>query len=150
MYKDVSGRYSYAKPIEGTFHDARVRTPIPKDTKLVGDIHSHDDYSRAVTDEHGKPVGIERIPRTDPNFRRDSFKSDHPSPKDEQFWHKAGQGKKEYKGYLTTPSGQMWRQDGVDQKSQPVEMSPRQQQQQQQRQQQFQSPGTLFFIQIIH
>ena len=65
IYKDT-GRYSYAKPIEGTFHDARVRNPIPEHTKLVGDIHSHADYSRAKTDERGRPIGIERISKTDP------------------------------------------------------------------------------------
>jgi hypothetical protein len=48
----------------------------------------------------------------------------------------------------------MWKEDGVNQKSQPVQMSPQQQQQQQQQlqqqQQKFESPGTLYFIQIIH
>jgi hypothetical protein len=152
IYKDASGRYSYAKPIEGTFHDARLRTSIPEHTKLVGDIHSHGDYSRVKTDEHGRPIGVERIPRTDPNFRRDSFKSDHPSLKDQQYWHNAGKGKDEYTGYLTTPGGVMWKQDGVNQKSQPEQMSPQQQQQRQMQRQQprFENPNTLYFIQIIH
>jgi RHS repeat-associated protein len=126
IYKDSSGKYSYSRPKEGTSHDARVRTPIPKDTKSVGDVHSHGDYSRATKDEHGRPIGVERISKTDPNFRHDSFSSDHPSKSDQAFWHQMGSGRDEFTGYVTTPSGRMWKQDGVDQKSHPVEISPKQ------------------------
>ena len=48
----------------------------------------------------------------------------------------------------------MWKQNGVDQNSKPEMMSPQQQQQmgliQQRQTQQFESPSTLYFIQIVH
>ena len=142
IYKDTAGRYSYTKPIEGTSHDARGPIKIPDRTRLVGDIHSHGDYSRAIKDEHNKAIRIERINKTDPTFRHDSFASDHPSQSDVDYWHREGKGKEEFTGYLSTPGGGMWKQNGVDQRSQPQSMSPQQQR--------FESPNTLYFIQIRH
>ena len=154
IYK-LSGRYSYAKPIEGTFHDSHKRNSIPDHATLVGDIHSHGDYSRGYTDKDGHLDRADRVSRTNPNYRAlDNFDSDRPSAPDKRYWHTAGQGKDEYTGYLSTPSGEMWKQNGVDQNSKPEMMSPQQQQQmgliQQRQTQQFESPSTLYFIQIVH
>jgi len=155
IYKDASGRYSYTKPAEGTFHDSRPRNSIPDRTKLVGDIHSHGDYSRGYTDKDGHLYKAERVSRTNPNYRAlDNFDSDNPSRPDKRFWHNQGKGKDEYTGYLTTPSREMWKMNGVDQNSKPEHMSPQQQQQQRQMQQQqtqqFESPYTRYFIQLVH
>ena len=100
IYK-LSGRYSYAKPIEGTFHDSHKRNSIPDHATLVGDIHSHGDYSRGYTDKDGHLDRADRVSRTNPNYRAlDNFDSDRPSAPDKRYWHTAGQGKDEYTGYL--------------------------------------------------
>ncbi len=100
VYKDRQGKYHFTGPVRGTDqgsnpHDAKA----PKGSKVVGDYHTHGDYS--VVGPNG---GIIRT--HDP--QRDDFNSDHFSGGargDKQGIAHDAIGKPEYRGYLGTPSG---------------------------------------------
>ena len=126
IYKTNRG-YSYTEPAWGTSRDSRQRNALPKGEAavIVGDIHSHGDYSIGYIDRQGKIHIVGRVNRSQANWRsQDTFKSDKPSGSDEKFWHGQGKGKKEYTGYVTTPGNHLWKQDGVNQASHSGEINP--------------------------
>jgi RHS repeat-associated protein len=97
IYKDSDGHYHYTGPVVGTDagsnpHDAKA----PRDSTVVGDYHTHGDYS--VVGPDGKAVRTH-----DPH--RDDYNSDHFSGQDKTGIAHDATGKPEYRGYLGTPSG---------------------------------------------
>ena len=97
IYKDANGRYGYTTPSAGTgtgFDPSSVN--IPSGTTLVGDYHTHGDYSTA--DALGNPVRT-----ADPS--QDAFNSNHFSTTDLRGIEADAVGKPGYRGYLGTPSG---------------------------------------------
>ena len=104
IYKNAKGKYQFTKAVMGgdqgvNPHDSKS----PQGTEVVGDYHTHGDYSTAG------PNG-EAIRTGDPHH--DDFNSDHFSgehngqgPGDKQGIEHDAAGKPEYRGYLGTPSG---------------------------------------------
>ena len=76
---------------------------VPKCAQEVGYWHTHGNYS----DDFGNPTTKDK----------DSFKSNHFSPKDREVADMMGQGKVEYKGYVGTPSGAFKGYDGKTRKT---------------------------------
>ncbi|TRW17642.1 DUF4329 domain-containing protein [Glacieibacterium frigidum] len=97
VYKSPDGTYGYTAPARGTstgFDPTSVT--IPSGTTLVGDFHTHADYS--IVDASGNVVRT-----SDP--ARDDFNSDQFSTTDLRGIAADAAGKPEYRGYLGTPSG---------------------------------------------
>ncbi len=97
IYEDKSGKYYYSGPVVGgdqgvNPHDAKA----PDGTTVVGDYHTHGDYSTAGP-------GGKAIRTGDP--KRDDFNSDHFSGADKRGIASDGRGQPAYRGYLGTPSG---------------------------------------------
>lgn len=92
IYKK-DGKYYYTGPAKGTDQgaDPLGDAPAPAGTKVVGDYHTHGDYSTA--DAKGNAVRTK-----DP--KKDQFNSDNFSGAD-----KLDNTKQGYPGYLGTPSG---------------------------------------------
>lgn len=98
IYKDSKGEYGFSGPVKGTdqgFNPAS--TTIPKGTTLVGDYHTHADYSTA------DPVTGRAVRTSDP--ARDDFNSDNFSAQDRRGIANDAVGRPGYRGYLGTPSG---------------------------------------------
>ena len=94
IFKKKNGQYGYTKPIKGTldgFNPADADKLVPRGCSIVGDYHTHGDYSTAS----GK--------RTTKN--KDAFNSDNFSDPDIEGITADTKGKSEYTGYLGTPSG---------------------------------------------
>jgi uncharacterized Zn-binding protein involved in type VI secretion len=97
IYKKADGTYGYTKPAAGTgdsFNPHKISTP--PGTTVVGDYHTHGDYS--VEGKDGNPV------RTS-NPKKDDYNSDNFSDDDILGITDDAKGKSEYRGYLGTPSG---------------------------------------------
>jgi hypothetical protein len=94
---DHTGRYGYTTPSRGSgtgFDPSSVSAP--DETSVVGDYHTHGDYSTA--DGEGNPVRT-----SDP--ARDDFNSDQFSRSDLRGIRSDGAGNPDYRGYLGTPGG---------------------------------------------
>ena len=104
IFKDkATGQYSASAPLKGTdqgFNPGDV--PVPKGVDVVGDYHTHGDYSSA--DAKGNAV------RTS-NPKTDAFNSDNFSRTDYRGITTDAAGKAEYTGYLGTPRGDFKRFD---------------------------------------
>ena len=98
VYQNPDGSYDYTAPLPGTadgFDPALAAPFVPKGDVVVGDYHTHGDYSFRDT------TGV--ITRT--TASKDTFNSDNFSPSDSKWIkHDAG-GNSAYRGYLGTPSG---------------------------------------------
>lgn len=97
IYKAADGTYGYTAAARGTstgFDPTSVT--IPTGTTLVGDFHTHADYS--IVDASGNVVRT-----SDP--ARDDFNSDQFSTTDLRGIAADATGKPEYRGYLGTPGG---------------------------------------------
>jgi len=99
IYRDnATGKYGYSGPIRGTDQGVNPSdAPIPPGTELVGDYHTHADYS-TYDSATGKAVRT-----NDP--AKDEFNSDNFSQGDFDGIDADSAGKSGYKGYLGTPSG---------------------------------------------
>ena len=97
IYQDSDGTYGYSTPIQGGDQGVNPGdSPAPDGTTVVGDYHTHGDYSTAG------PNG-EAVRSSDP--AHDDFNSDHFSTTDKQGIASDGANTPGYKGYLGTPSG---------------------------------------------
>jgi RHS repeat-associated protein len=99
IYKTSNRRYDFTKPVRGT--DAGVQPydalgKVPGCAKVVGDYHTHGDYS--VVGDDGRAIRT-----SDP--QRDNYRSDSFSGQDFTGIRADAVGKSEYTGYLGTPSG---------------------------------------------
>lgn len=94
IYEGKDGKYYFSGPAKGTDQGANpVRdAPAPAGTKVVGDYHTHGDYSTV------DPSTGEAVRTTDPS--KDEFNSDNFSAADKRETKRVG-----YPGYLGTPSG---------------------------------------------
>jgi hypothetical protein len=100
IYKDKDGNYHYSGPVIGGDQGVNPHDAVaPAGTTVVGDYHTHGDYSVAG------PNGV-AIRTSDP--KRDDFNSDHfsvgPHADTGGITHDAA-GNPNYRGYLGTPSG---------------------------------------------
>ncbi|MGF1461634.1 MAG: DUF4329 domain-containing protein [Maricaulaceae bacterium] len=103
IYRTTSGRYGYTNPSPGTgdgFDPSSV-TP-PSGTAVVGDYHTHGDYSTVGAD--GTPQRI-----SDPS--QDQYNSDGFSQADLRGIRNDAAGDPGYRGYLGTPSGSFYEYD---------------------------------------
>jgi len=104
IYQGADGQYYYSGPARGTdqgFDPASA--PAPAGTTVVGDYHTHGDYSVA------DPATGAAIRTSDPT--RDDFNSDNFSGADRRGIAADGAGTPGYAGYLGTPSGTYRRYD---------------------------------------
>lgn len=94
IYQGKDGKYYYTGPAKGTDQGANPLrdAPAPPGTKVVGDYHTHADYSTV------DPVTGKAVRTSDP--ARDDFDSDNFSDTDKKDSDKQG-----YPGYLGTPGG---------------------------------------------
>jgi hypothetical protein len=93
----LGGDYHFTSPLKGTatgFSPSMARQLVPQGALVVGDYHTHGDYSRVV---NGNPM------RT--RAALDQFNSDHFSTSDILGIQSDGRGIPTYRGYLGTPSG---------------------------------------------
>lgn len=98
IYRDAQGRYYYSGPIMGSDQGADPsKAPAPAGTQVVGDYHTHGDYSTV-----DKATGA-AVRTSDPSL--DQFNSDRFSSTDKTGIASDGAGIPGYKGYLGTPSG---------------------------------------------
>jgi hypothetical protein len=100
IYRDASGRYGYTRPIPGKDQTFDLsQTPNPPGTTLVGDYHTHADYSTLDLTTY------KAIRTRDPS--KDEFDSDNFSSTDKLgYILRGGRGSNpDYRGYLGTPSG---------------------------------------------
>jgi len=97
IYRDATGKYGFTTPSagSGTSFDPYAIS-VPKGTTLVGDYHTHGDYS--IADAAGNPM------RTS-NPAKDVFDSDNFSTADLMGIGRDATKMPGYKGYLGTPSG---------------------------------------------
>jgi RHS repeat-associated protein len=99
IYRTEDGTYGYTSPLAGTetgFSPSSAAGLVPEGAVIVGDYHTHGDYS--IVDSNG------RIVRTgDPT--RDHFNSDNFSTGDYRGIKADAGGNRAYRGYLGTPSG---------------------------------------------
>jgi uncharacterized Zn-binding protein involved in type VI secretion len=93
IYQGADGKYYYTGPARGTLDgaDPLSQAPAPPGTTVVGDYHTHANYS--TKDSSGNIV-----PTEDPS--KDIYDSDNFSPQDKSDSNTQG-----YPGYLGTPSG---------------------------------------------
>ncbi|MCV2884641.1 DUF4329 domain-containing protein [Aestuariibacter sp. AA17] len=100
IYRKKDGTYGYTEPMKGTdqgFSPSKARKLVPKGAKVLGDYHTHGDYSTYDWD-------TKRAIRTgDP--KRDDFRSDYFSENDYKGIRHDSKGGPRYRGYLGTPSG---------------------------------------------
>jgi RHS repeat-associated protein len=98
IYQESDGDYHFTKPARGTptgfTPTAAVKAQVPAGAPVVGDYHTHGDYSR--------PVG-NLVVRTTKAL--DAYNSDYFSGRDIRGITADGLGIKAYRGYLGTPSG---------------------------------------------
>ncbi len=94
IYKGTDGKYYYTGPAKGTDQGANPlkQAPAPAGTTVVGDYHTHGDYSTI------DPVTKAAVRTNDP--KKDQLNSDNFSTQDKNDNIKQG-----YPGYLGTPSG---------------------------------------------
>ncbi len=94
IYQGSDGKYYYTGPAKGTDQGANPLrdAPAPAGSTVVGDYHTHGDYSTA------DPTTGAAIRTSDPS--KDQFNSDNFSSQDKLDNQKQG-----YPGYLGTPSG---------------------------------------------
>ena len=98
LYRGADGQYYYTGPIAGTDQGANPQNaPAPAGTTVMGDYHTHGDYSTA------DPATGAAVRTSDP--ARDDFDSDHFSATDRRGIAQDGSGTPGYAGYLGTPSG---------------------------------------------
>lgn len=98
IYRDAGGQYYYSGAIRGTDQGANpAAAPAPVGSSVVGDYHTHADYSTA------DPLTHRAVRTSDP--ARDDFNSDDFSATDRAGIAADGNGIGGYKGYLGTPSG---------------------------------------------
>lgn len=100
IYQGADGKYYYTGPAKGTDQGANPlrQAPAPLGTTVVGDYHTHGDYSTA------DPVSGAAIRTADRS--KDAFNSDQFSSQDKSDNLKQG-----YPGYLGTPSGTLRKYD---------------------------------------
>ena len=104
IYRDSSGQYYYTGPVQGSAAGFDPRSaPAPSGTQLVGDYHTHGDYSMQ------DPVTKVITRTSDP--ARDNLGSDNFSREDKIGIAHDGAGNPAYRGYLGTPSGTFRRYD---------------------------------------
>jgi hypothetical protein len=97
IYKTDSDDYDYTGPISGGAKGVDPNdAPRPDGTLLVGDYHTHGDYSV-------RGLGGVLIVTSNPD--RDDFYSDTFSPRDYQGIYFSSIGRPGYTGYLGTPNG---------------------------------------------
>jgi len=92
---DSDGVYHYTAPNKGKGTSSNTGT-APDGTTVVGDYHTHGDYSRPVF------FGLFTVRTT---ADRDGHNSDHFSPTDQQENRDSAQTNPQFRGYLGTPSG---------------------------------------------
>jgi uncharacterized Zn-binding protein involved in type VI secretion len=98
IYEDPSGQFFFTGPIVGGDQGVNPQdAPAPANAQVVGDFHTHADYSEA------DPVTGNAVRTSDPT--RDDFNSDNFSDADRLGIAADGSGNPEYRGYLGTPSG---------------------------------------------
>ena len=99
IYRGADGQYYYTGPAQGSPTGANPYTdaPAPAGTQVVGDYHTHGDYS--TTD----PVTGNPVRTNDPS--QDNYNSDNFSTVDKTGIAGDGAGTPGYRGYLGTPSG---------------------------------------------
>jgi hypothetical protein len=104
IYRGADGQYYYTGPARGSPTGANPArdAPAPPGTTVVGDYHTHGDYS--IQDDDGNVVRT-----SDP--ARDDFNSDNFSDTDKAGIAADGAGTPGYAGYLGTPSGTFRRYD---------------------------------------
>jgi len=97
IYRGKDGKYYYTGPVRGSDQGANPHSaPAPAGTTVVGDYHTHGDYSRAdpatgAAVRTGKPT-------------QDDFNSDNFSTTDKTGIANDGASTPGYAGYLGTPS----------------------------------------------
>jgi RHS repeat-associated protein len=94
IYKDAEGKYHYTKPHKGNGTTSDVGS-TPNGTTVVGDYHTHGDYSR--------PGLFGRNVRTTAD--RDAYDSNHFSDDDTKGNRISARANPQFRGYLGTPSG---------------------------------------------
>jgi type VI secretion system secreted protein VgrG len=98
VFKDAKGQYGYSAPAKGSLAGFSPNpSNIPAGSTLVGDYHTHGNYSTAAG-----------VATTKAN---DAFASDTFSPQDLSGITNDSAGTSEYKGYLGTPSGTFYKFD---------------------------------------
>jgi|SRR5439155_14236052 len=98
IYRGADGQYYYTGPVRGSDQGADPHSaPAPSGTRVVGDYHTHGDYSTV------DPVTGAAVRTNDPT--KDAFNSDNFSTTDKTGIAHDGAGIPGYRGYLGTPSG---------------------------------------------
>ncbi len=106
IYRGTDGQYYYTGPLQGSDQGANPSdSPAPPGTTVVGDYHTHGDYSTA------DPVTGAAVRTSDP--ANDDFNSDNFSTTDRNGIASDGAGTPGYAGYLGTPSGTFRRYDAA-------------------------------------
>jgi RHS repeat-associated protein len=95
IYKDADGNYHYITPNKGKGTSSSVGT-APDGTTVVGDYHTHGDYSRPIL------FGL-FVVRT--SAAKDAYNSDHFSDTDMAENRDSARSNPQFRGYLGTPSG---------------------------------------------
>jgi RHS repeat-associated protein len=95
IYKDADGNYHYTTPNKGKGTSSSVGT-APDGTTVVGDYHTHGDYSRPIL------FGL-FVVRT--SAAKDAYNSDHFSDTDMAENRDSARSNPQFRGYLGTPSG---------------------------------------------
>ena len=106
IYRGPDGQYYFTGPAQGSATGANpaADAPAPAGVTVVGDYHTHGDYS--VQDASGNAVRT-----SDP--ARDDYNSDNFSTTDRNGIAADGAGTPGYAGYLGTPSGTFRRYDAA-------------------------------------
>lgn len=105
IYQGSDGQFYYTGPARGTDTGANPYrdAPAPPGSTVLGDYHTHGDYSTA------DPTTGAAVRTSDPS--RDDFDSDNFSTSDLTGIARDGAGVPGYTGYLGTPSGTFRRYD---------------------------------------
>ena len=107
IYKNADGTYGYTSPLKGTdqgFNPSSALSFVPKGASIVGDYHTHADYS--LVDATGAAIRT-----SDP--LRDAFNSDNFSSTDYRGIAADAGSNAAYRGYLGVPSGSFRAYDPV-------------------------------------
>jgi hypothetical protein len=104
IYRGTDEQYYFTGPVQGTDQGANPQSaPAPSGTQVIGDYHTHGDYSTADPDTGAA------VRTSDP--ARDDFDSDNFSTDDKDGIASDGASIPGYAGYLGTPSGTFKRYD---------------------------------------
>ena len=126
IYGTSGGQIMANTPLVGGPHSVG-QGAIPNGARLLGDIHSHGQYSHGFGDQNGNIIRIVPIgssPYNSTLHLGDNMRSNHPSGSDYKLWKAQGEGKAGFTGAVVGPNKQITKYDPATNKESVISSKP--------------------------